>query len=79
MMLVLAACSAGVGGVGLNPALAADTGPAPPVLYYQDPDGRADYSDIPKTTADGRPYRAVRQGDDISVEPVKALHQAVLF
>ena len=72
MMLVLVACAAGIGGVWLNPALAADNSAAPPVLYYQDPDGRADYSDVPKTTADGRAYRAIRQGEDISVEPVKA-------
>ena len=72
MMLILAAYAAGVGGVWLGPAWAADTAAAPPVLYYQDPDGRADYSDVPKTTADGRPYRAVHQGEDITVEPAKA-------
>jgi Cu(I)/Ag(I) efflux system membrane fusion protein len=71
VMLVLAACAAGIGGTGVRSALAAENAEGPPVLYYQDPDGRPDFSDAPKSTADGRPYRAVRQGEDISVEPVK--------
>jgi Cu(I)/Ag(I) efflux system membrane fusion protein len=28
-------------------------------LYYQDPDGKSDYSPMPKKTADGRAYKAV--------------------
>src|SRR5215469_11167741 len=28
-------------------------------LYYQDPDGKPDYSPMPKKTADGRDYKAV--------------------
>ena len=32
----------------------------PPVLYYQHPDGKPEYSLTPKATPDGRPYRAVR-------------------
>jgi Cu(I)/Ag(I) efflux system membrane fusion protein len=28
-------------------------------LYYQDPDGKPDYSQTPKKTADGRPYKPV--------------------
>ena len=71
IMLILAACAAGMGGAGVRSALAAETAGGPPILYYQDPDGRPDFSDAPKSTPDGRPYRAVRQGEDISVEPVK--------
>ena len=40
-----------------------------PIIYYQDPDGKPDYSPEPKNTADGRPYRAVRAGEDVSFEP----------
>lgn len=44
-----------------------NSGPTPPVaataahkpLYYQDPDGKPIYSATPKTTADGRPFKAV--------------------
>jgi Cu(I)/Ag(I) efflux system membrane fusion protein len=50
--------------------LHADTAPAASVavspamelrkpLYYQDPDGKPDYSQTPKTTADGRAYKPV--------------------
>jgi len=34
--------------------------PSGPVIYYQDPDGKPEYSAEPKQTADGRPYVAVR-------------------
>ena len=30
-------------------------------LYYQDPDGKPDYSPVPKKTADGRDYAAFWQ------------------
>jgi Cu(I)/Ag(I) efflux system membrane fusion protein len=32
-------------------------------IYYQDPDGKPDYSPVPKKTADGRDYRAVSADD----------------
>jgi membrane fusion protein, copper/silver efflux system len=41
------------------------------VIYYQDPDGKPDYSTEPKQTSDGRPYRAVHEGEEINFEPVK--------
>jgi Cu(I)/Ag(I) efflux system membrane fusion protein len=41
------------------------------VIYYQDPDGKPDYSTEPKLTADGRPYRAVHEGEEISFDPGK--------
>ena len=62
MMLILAACAAGIGGFWIIPAPAADNAADPAVLYYQDPDGRPAYSAAPKNTDDGRPYRAVHQG-----------------
>jgi Cu(I)/Ag(I) efflux system membrane fusion protein len=40
------------------PAPAAQSAPRAP-LYYQDPDGKPDYSQTPKKTADGRDYRPV--------------------
>src|SRR5437763_4114115 len=40
----------------LSPAAAED---AKTPLYYQDPDGKPDYSPTPKKTADGRDYKAV--------------------
>jgi Cu(I)/Ag(I) efflux system membrane fusion protein len=39
-----------------------------PVIYFQDPDGKPDYSPEPKNTPDGRPYRAVRANEDVSFE-----------
>jgi membrane fusion protein, copper/silver efflux system len=52
LMLAAALC-----GVGLVPPAAAQESKAP--LYYQDPDGKPDYSPVPKKTADGRDYVAV--------------------
>ena len=37
-------------------------------IYYQDPDGRPFYSLTPKKTPDGRDYRAVPAGADLSFE-----------
>src|SRR5262249_35737274 len=34
------------------------------VLYWKDPDGKADYSATPKTTTDGRAYVAVYEEDE---------------
>jgi membrane fusion protein, copper/silver efflux system len=45
---------------------AAQTGDEP--IYYQDPDGRPLYSLTPKKAPDGRDYRAVPAGADISFE-----------
>lgn len=49
----------------VSAANAADTS-AP--IYYQDPDGKPLYSPTPKKTADGRNYRAVPAGADISFD-----------
>jgi Cu(I)/Ag(I) efflux system membrane fusion protein len=48
-------------------------------IYFQDPDGRPFYSLTPKKTADGREYRAVPAGADLSFddEPAAAPATAV--
>lgn len=38
------------------------------ILYYRDPDGRPAYALEPRQTADGRAYRAVHAGEDVSFE-----------
>jgi Cu(I)/Ag(I) efflux system membrane fusion protein len=52
--------------VALVSAAAAQTGDEP--IYYQDPDGHPLYSLTPKKTPDGRDYRAVPAGADLSFE-----------
>lgn len=37
-----------------------------PVIYYRDPDGGPVYSVVPRRTADGREFRAVRASEDVS-------------
>ncbi|MBW4964312.1 hypothetical protein KZZ06_20190, partial [Sulfitobacter sp. CW3] len=39
-----------------------------PVVYYRDPDGKAAYSLAPRTTADGRDFRAVRASEDVRLD-----------
>ncbi len=39
-----------------------------PVIYYRDPDGRPAYSLAPRTTADGRDFRAVRASEDVRLD-----------
>jgi Cu(I)/Ag(I) efflux system membrane fusion protein len=46
----------------------ARAGSAAAAIYYQDPDGKPFYSLTPKKTADGRDYRAVPRGADISFD-----------
>ena len=92
MILILAAVvAAGMGGYWIGqfgPALpqprssmtAAQTpagAPSGPVIYYQDPDGKPDYSAEPKNTPDGRPYRAVHASEEISSEPRAAQSEPV--
>lgn len=55
----------GLGEAVMTPA-AAQTGGAS--IYYQDPDGRPIYSLTPKKTPDGRDYRAVPAGADLSFD-----------
>ncbi|HKX64978.1 MAG TPA: efflux RND transporter periplasmic adaptor subunit [Rhizomicrobium sp.] len=45
--------------------------PASKPLYYQDPDGKSDYSPTPKTTADGRAYQPV-YGEQEMAAPIQS-------
>lgn len=49
---------------------AADGHRAP--IYYQDPDGKPDYSPVPKKTPDGRDYRPVMADDDARADNTPA-------
>jgi len=53
-----------VGLVHLTMSAAAESAAAP--IYYRDPDDKPFYSLTPKKTADGRAYRAVPPGADLS-------------
>src|SRR4051794_29490771 len=52
--------------IAMISAAAAEEGRAP--IYFQDPDGKPSYSLTPMKTPDGRDYRAVPAGADISFE-----------
>ena len=39
------------------------------MIYYQDPDGKPQYSAQPAKTPDGRPYRAVLASEDVNFDP----------
>ena len=76
-ILILAAVSAaGIGGFfvgrprehGAPEVSATATSPSGAVIYYQDPDGKPQYSAEPAKTADGRPYRAVLASEDINFD-----------
>jgi len=57
-------------GMAMVTPAAAQTNVAP--IYYQDPDGRPLYSLMPAKTAEGRDYRGVPAGADISFEEASA-------
>jgi Cu(I)/Ag(I) efflux system membrane fusion protein len=47
------------------------------VIYYEDPDGKLAYSAEPKSTKDGRPFRAIHADEDVSFDgPAKAGSEA---
>lgn len=50
--------------------------PSGPVLYYRDPDGAPHYSLDPKSTGDGRPYRAVHASEEAGFEDKGRLGQS---
>ena len=58
-------------GAGLVAAAVA-AAESPPPLYYQDPDGKPDYSPTPKKTSDGRDYIAVPADADASSDKASA-------
>ena len=53
---------------GAIPRVSAATAGSGPAIYYQDPDGKPSYSLTPKKTPDGRDWRAVPPGADVSFE-----------
>jgi len=53
--------------------------PATPVIYYQDPDGKPEYSAEPKQTADGRPYVAVRAEPETNEKPATRTAKRILY
>ncbi len=78
LLILAAVVAAGVGGYRIGrqgPAVPSTTATAAqhssasgPVIYYQDPDGKPFYSAEPKSTPDGRSYRAVYASEDISFD-----------
>lgn len=54
-------------GVAAAPA-SANPAPTGPVIYYRDPDGLPAYAATPKKTVDGRDFRPVLAGEDLSFE-----------
>jgi Cu(I)/Ag(I) efflux system membrane fusion protein len=50
---------------------------AGPTIYYQDPDGKPFYSLTPRKTVDGRDYRAVPAGADVSFDDPEEAPQDV--
>jgi Cu(I)/Ag(I) efflux system membrane fusion protein len=78
MLILAAASAAGIGGYRVGrqdlalpsiTATAADrASDSSPVIYYQDPDGKPLYSASPKSTPDGRPWRAVHADEDTGFE-----------
>lgn len=72
--LVAAAGGAFVGVLALRGAgpikmsISATAEPAGKPIYYQDPDGKPFYSLTPRKTSDGRDYRAVPAGADVSFD-----------
>jgi membrane fusion protein, copper/silver efflux system len=61
---------AGTSGMAVVTQAAAQTSGEP--IYYQDPDGRPLYSPMPTKTPDGRDYRGVPAGADVSFEEASA-------
>ncbi|WP_020179917.1 efflux RND transporter periplasmic adaptor subunit [Methylopila sp. M107] len=57
-----------------EPAVQAEGQPAPTVaagaiVYYRDPNRHPVYSAAPRATEDGKPFEAVREGDDVGFDP----------
>jgi len=77
-LILVALMAAGIGGYWIGhhgvPSLTlavpmeSSRMPRGPIIYYQDPDGKAFYALEPKQTADGRAYRAVLATEDVSFD-----------
>jgi Cu(I)/Ag(I) efflux system membrane fusion protein len=83
ILILAAVLAAGVGGYRMGRqglalptmgANVADRGtPGGAVIYYQDPDGKPAYSAEPRSTPDGRPWRAVPASEDVSFDDAPAV------
>ncbi len=84
--ILAAFVAAGIGGYRLGrqdfvlpstSAAAADRASGGRVIYYQDPDGKPAYAAEPKSTPDGRPFRAVHSNEDVNFDdPAEAESEA---
>jgi Cu(I)/Ag(I) efflux system membrane fusion protein len=79
LLISAALVAAGIGGYWLGrngvapPSISAEAAgdrasAESPVIYYQHPDGKPLYSAGPKSTPDGRPFRAVHANEDVSFD-----------
>jgi Cu(I)/Ag(I) efflux system membrane fusion protein len=68
--VIASAAAALIAAAGAGLVAATEDGRAP--IYYQDPDGKPSYSLTPNKTPDGRDYRAVPAGADISFDETTA-------
>src|SRR3546814_751746 len=57
-------------------AITEGTEPTEPFIYYRDPDGRPVYSAVPRQTADGRAFIAVRASEDVSIDDASSVTTA---
>ena len=64
--IIASAAAALIAAAGAGLVAAAEDGRAP--IYFRDPDGKPFYSLAPKKTSDGRDYRAVSAGADVSFD-----------
>jgi Cu(I)/Ag(I) efflux system membrane fusion protein len=77
ILILVAISAAGIGGFfagrpegsGVADVASTATAPTGAVIYYQDPEGKPQYSAQPAKTADGRPYRPVLASEDIDFNP----------
>jgi len=57
------------GGGSVADVASTATAPTGAVIYYQDPDGKPQYSAQPAKTADGRPYRPAPASEEVNFDP----------
>lgn len=64
--------------LGMRSNVASTSNPAAtgPIIYYRDPDGKPLFSDTPKSTATGKAYLPVREGEDVSFDTAHAMPTA---
>ncbi len=73
-LILATSLAAGIGGYRIGRdgplplSITASAAARGPVVYYQDPDGKPFYAAEPKSTRDGRPYRAVHANEDVGFD-----------